>query len=77
MAELGAAEASAAARNIAVMSGIGAEKMLLLEGRPTEISSSRSPDDILRAIEAIAGRFGERPEPLAIDVPEADVIEEP
>lgn len=52
----GARDASQVAKNLAIAGGVAADKLALAEGRPTSITEHRDPDQILRAIEAIAGR---------------------
>lgn len=79
MAELSAADASKATRDLAITGAVGTDKLLLLDGRPTEIHVNRSPEELLSAIEAIIGRRGEDPRHQthpALEIPDADVIEE-
>lgn len=43
-------DASASLRNIATSIGISVDKILLLEGRPNQITEQRSSDDVLRGL---------------------------
>lgn len=45
-------DAAASSRNLATTGGILTDKMLLLDGRPTQISEQRSMDDVLRSLAA-------------------------
>jgi hypothetical protein len=45
-------DAGSSVRNMATAIGIGIDKILLLEGRPTTITESRSSDDVLRGLQA-------------------------
>lgn len=45
-------DAAASSRNLATTGGIMTDKMLLLDGRPTQISEQRSMDDVLRSLAA-------------------------
>lgn len=45
---------SAVARNAAVSKAVNVDKMLLLEGRPTQITEHRDVDEIIRALDAVA-----------------------
>jgi len=45
-------DAAASSRNLATAGAIMADKMLLLDGRPTQISEQRSMDDVLRSLAA-------------------------
>lgn len=42
---------SAAAKNVATVSGIYADKVAIMEGRPTSIVEHRSADDVIKALE--------------------------
>jgi hypothetical protein len=44
-------DAAATARNLATASAIAADKIALMEGRPTQIIEHRSSDDVLRDLE--------------------------
>ena len=78
--ELGAADAAAVARNLAVTAGISTEKAFLMTDRPTEIHARQNPDEILRAIEAIAGKRDPRhethPALEETTIPDAEVVDE-
>ena len=44
---------AATARNLATASAIAADKVALMEGRPTSIVEHRNPDDIIKRLEAL------------------------
>ncbi len=45
-------DAAGSARNMATVLGIATDKLLLLQGRPTVISETRTADDVLRDLDA-------------------------
>lgn len=45
-------DAAGSTRNMATAFGIVTDKVLLLEGRPTQIHEARTPDDIMRGLQA-------------------------
>lgn len=80
MPELNGAETARAVRDLSVAGGIVTDKLLVMEGRPTEIVAHRNPEELLRAIEEIAGRSGHQsPYSVALEpevIPDAVVVEE-
>lgn len=53
--DLDAKDASAAVKNLAIAGGVAADKLLVFTDRPNQITERRDPEQILRAIESIAG----------------------
>lgn len=45
-------DAAGSLRNIATSIGISVDKVMLMEGRPTQITEQRSSDDVLRELQA-------------------------
>lgn len=53
--DLDAKDASAVAKNIAIATGVAADKLLVFTDRPNQITEHRDPDQILRQLETIVG----------------------
>jgi hypothetical protein len=60
-------DASAAARNMAVVKGVATDKLLTLTGRPAQIVEHRSAQDLVKKLEALGvvdSTAEEEPDPL-------------
>lgn len=55
MDDLDAKDASAVAKNLAIATGVAADKLLIFTDRPNQITQHREPEQILRQLESIVG----------------------
>ena len=62
-------DAAASARNAATVAGIATDKLLVLSGRPTQITESRTSEDLWSKLDAVTSTAVELSDSEAEDVP--------